>query len=101
MLDKNPLYNFFKPGVKELNPQHRKNFSTESKSEVFIIEAIQSAIRCNVCGGFVHVNSIQIGHEEAIEDGGIGNADNGKIEHPYCNSIKKDLIAEGFYKTDK
>ncbi len=100
MLDRNVSYNFFKPGVREVNPQHRKTFSTESKSEVFLREAINSALRCNICGGYVHLNSIQIDHDETIEEGGIGNADNGRITHPYCNSIKKDLISEGYHKAN-
>ncbi len=98
-LDKSDGYNFFKAGVRELNPKKRKDFSSESKSEVFLKAVQISAPRCNICGGFLHVNSIQIGHEQDKEKGGIGNSDNGRLEHPYCNSIKKKLVDEGFLKT--
>ena len=101
LLDQNATYNFFKPGVRENNPQFRKTFSTETKSEVFLREAINVALRCNICAGFLHTNSIQIDHLDAKEDGGIGNADNGKPTHPYCNAIRKDLIQDGFFSPDK
>ena len=97
MMDKSKMYSFFKAGVRELNPQHRKTFSNETKSEVFLREAIATALRCNICGGFMHTNSIQIDHIDTKEGGGNGNADNGQLAHPYCNSIRKDLIADGFY----
>lgn len=98
ILDKNQEYSFFKAGVRELNPQRRKDFSTESKTEVFMREGVESTLRCNICGGFLHKNSIQIDHDLEIENGGIGNSDNGKLVHPYCNSIKKNLKAKGFLK---
>jgi hypothetical protein len=89
-------YNFFKAGIRELNPKHKKPFSNESKSEVFMRLAESAIPRCFICGGFLHRNSIQIDHVEEIENGGIGNADNGRLTHPYCNSIKKTLKAQGF-----
>jgi hypothetical protein len=95
-LDSNEDYNFFKAGVRELNPKHKKDFSTESKSETFLREAIQTTLRCNICRGYLHKNSIAIDHELEKENGGIGNADNGKPVHPFCNSTKKKLISLGF-----
>jgi hypothetical protein len=96
LLDSHDDYNFFKSGVRELNPKKRKEFSTESKSEVFMREGVESALRCHICGGYLHKNSIQIDHDLEIENQGIGNADNGRLTHPYCNSIKKKLKTIGF-----
>ena len=61
-------------------------------------EGVANALRCAICGGYLHTNSIQIDHSMEIEKGGIGNADNGALTHPYCNSIKKELISVGFLK---
>jgi hypothetical protein len=95
-LDESQEYNFFKAGVRELNPKKQKDFSSESKSEVFMREGVQATIRCNICGGFLHKNSISIDHDLEKENGGIGNADNGKLVHPFCTSSKKKLISLGF-----
>jgi hypothetical protein len=99
-LDENAEYNFFKPGVRELNPAVRKDFSNESKSEVYIRQASQNINRCNICGGFLHKNSMQIDHVLEKMNGGIGNADNGQLTHPYCNSIKKNLKDSAFLKAE-
>jgi hypothetical protein len=98
LLDEHEDYKFFKSGVRELNPKKRKDFSGESKSEVFMREGVENALRCHVCGGYLHKNSIQIDHDLEIENNGVGNADNGKLTHPYCNSIKKKLKVIGFIK---
>ena len=67
-----------------------KDFSSEKKSEVFIREAIESAVKCSVCGGLLHRNSITIDHIERKQDGGLGTPDNGQLAHPYCNSTYKN-----------
>ncbi|MCW3124617.1 MAG: hypothetical protein JWO03_275 [Bacteroidetes bacterium] len=100
-LDEHEEYNFFKPNVKSLNPKYKKDFSTESKSEVFLRDVDLYVRRCNICDGFLHVNSIQVGHEIDKKDSGTGNANNGRLEHPYCNSIKDNLIEIGFIKLKK
>ena len=73
----------------ELTFYHR-NFDTDSKSAVFIAEALQSGIKCKICNGFIHTNSITIDHIYRKEDGGLGNPDNGQLAHPYCNSTFKN-----------
>ncbi len=67
-----------------------KNFSSESKSAVFIKEALQKGLRCKICGGFIHTNSITIDHIDRKEDGGLGVPDNGQLAHPYCNTTFKN-----------
>lgn len=66
------------------------NFTTESKSEVFIKEALKNGLKCAICNGYIHKNSITIDHIQRKEDGGKGNADNGQITHPYCNTTYKN-----------
>lgn len=67
-----------------------RNFTTDSKSEVFIKEAIKNGIKCSICNGFIHKNSISIDHIDRKEDGGKGNAENGQITHPFCNTTYKN-----------
>jgi hypothetical protein len=65
-------------------------FSTSSKSEVFIREAVKNATRCSICGGLLHNRSISIDHVLRKRDGGLGGADNGSLAHPYCNTGVKN-----------
>lgn len=67
-----------------------RNFTTDSKSEVFIKEAIKNGIKCNICRGFIHKNSISIDHIDRQADGGKGDPENGQITHPYCNTTYKN-----------
>jgi hypothetical protein len=71
-------------------PFFHRNFDSDSKSAVFISEALQSGIKCKICNGFIHSNSITIDHKERKEDGGDGNPYNGQLAHPYCNSTYKN-----------
>lgn len=65
-------------------------FSSNSKSEVFLRDAVQSAPRCKICQGLVHLKSITIDHIQRKEDGGLGTPSNGQLSHPYCNSTYKN-----------
>lgn len=65
-------------------------FSTERKSAIFIKDALTSALRCKLCNGLIHQNSITFDHIMRKEDGGAGSIDNGQITHPYCNSTVKN-----------
>ncbi|MDO8342670.1 MAG: DUF262 domain-containing protein [Cellvibrio sp.] len=67
-----------------------KNFTKEKKSEIFIRQAIDSAVRCSICGGFLHRNSITIDHIQRKAEGGLGLVDNGQLAHPYCNTTYKN-----------
>lgn len=67
-----------------------KEFNQNTKSEVFLKSALESANRCKICNGYIHLNSITIDHIERKEDGGIGIADNGQVTHPYCNTTYKN-----------
>jgi hypothetical protein len=67
----------------------KNTFTKEKKSEIFIREALKNALTCNICGGYIHLNSISVDHIVNKKDGGKGTIENGQLTHPYCNSIKK------------
>jgi len=67
-----------------------KDFSDETKSSVFITEALEKALRCKICNARIHTNSISFDHKQRKEDGGIGEIDNAQLAHPYCNSAVKN-----------
>ena len=62
------------------------SFNTNSKSETYISTALQSVVRCSICGGVVHVNATSVDHIIRKREGGLGTACNGQITHPYCNT---------------
>lgn len=66
------------------------NFTSETKSEVFIKEALKNGIKCGICHSYIHRNSITIDHIERKEDGGKGIIENGQLSHPYCNTTYKN-----------
>lgn len=67
-----------------------EDFSTDRKSAVFIKEAVASALKCKICNGLIHKNSITIDHIDRKEDGGVGSVENGQLAHPYCNTTIKN-----------
>lgn len=66
------------------------SFSDETKSSVFITEALNTALRCKICKSRIHTNSISFDHKHRKEDGGIGDFENAQLTHPYCNSAIKN-----------
>jgi hypothetical protein len=67
-----------------------KDFPTTVKSEAFMKEALSNSVKCKICGGYIHKNSISIDHIKRKEDGGLGTIDNAQISHPYCNTTYKN-----------
>ncbi|MFC1911706.1 HNH endonuclease family protein [Chloroflexota bacterium] len=66
------------------------DFNKDTKSEVFLKEALKEPIRCAICGGLIHYNSISIDHIQRKKDGGLGTIDNAQLTHPYCNTTIKN-----------
>ncbi len=66
------------------------DFNAERKSAVFIKDALNSALKCKICGGFIHTESMTIDHIKRKQDGGLGSVDNGQLTHPYCNTTFKN-----------
>lgn len=63
--------------------------SSEKKSSTFIKEAFSNPIKCKICNGFIHKNSITIDHIKRKREGGSDNTDNLQLTHPYCNTTYK------------
>lgn len=63
--------------------------SDETKSMVFIRNAIATAIKCPLCNGLMDPQkSMSYDHIQRVREGGNGDADNVQIVHPYCNSVR-------------
>lgn len=57
-------------------------FSRERKSAVYIKDAIKNTVRCKICSGYIHKNSMTVDHIIRKEDGGLWTIDNAQIAHP-------------------
>lgn len=66
------------------------DFSKGVKSKVFIENAISSALKCSICGGYIHRNSISYDHVSPKRDGGQNNPENCQLVHPFCNTTIKN-----------
>ncbi len=65
--------------------------SDDTKSTVFMRDAITTALKCPECGGLLHpAKSISYDHKLRAKDGGTGSADNIQMMHHYCNSAMKN-----------
>ncbi len=65
------------------------NFSTATKSAIFLRESVAKAQRCPVCNGLILVEkSVSYDHIQPKKEGGKGKLENVQLTHPYCNSIK-------------
>jgi hypothetical protein len=89
-LSKSSDYSFLTPEAVEIEPTDRKDFSSETKSAIFLKDALANPLRCKICNGLIHKNSITIDHIDRKQDGGKGTIDNGQLTHPYCNSTVKN-----------
>lgn len=74
----------------EVEESQNQDFSRETKSAAFIKEALDSALKCKICNGYIHKNAISIDHIVRKEDGGSGKLENAQLTHPYCNSTFKN-----------
>lgn len=65
------------------------DFSDDAKSSAFLRTALQQALRCPICEGYLDpAKSISYDHVVRKEDGGDGSEANCQPTHPYCNSVK-------------
>ncbi|WP_244835996.1 HNH endonuclease family protein [Cupriavidus plantarum] len=65
-------------------------FSDDTKSAIFLRAALQGAIKCPICHGYLDSNkSVSYDHKLRRAQGGLGDADNGQLTHPYCNQSVK------------
>jgi hypothetical protein len=75
-----------------INSTQAKAFSTKARRFSFITEAITNAAVCDLCGSRLDSKSIQLGHVIDKSKGGVADLDNGKWEHPFCNSTYKPWL---------
>lgn len=68
----------------------RLDFDTAGKSATYLRDALAKPLRCAICGGLIHVNSITVDHAVRRQDGGLGVVENGQLAHPYCNTTLKN-----------
>ena len=65
--------------------------SHEEKSKVFIHVALNNAITCPICSGYLDTEkSVSYDHITRVREGGAGRADNVQLTHPYCNQAVKN-----------
>jgi hypothetical protein len=64
-------------------------FRRKTKSAAFLKEALEAALRCPICGGLMHRNSMTVDHIERRRDGGLNRPENAQMSHPFCNSTVK------------
>lgn len=63
-------------------------FSDSTKTASFFNAALPTAVRCDLCGGLIHTNSVHTDHMVRRRDKGGSDMSNAHPVHPYCNSIK-------------
>ena len=64
----------------------KRGASRETKSAAFIRAALENPVRCHICQGALHSNSITFDHIKRKKDGGDNQSNNVGPSHPYCNS---------------
>lgn len=66
-------------------------FSDETKSTIFLRQAFKTTLTCAICNGYLDAaKSASYDHIDRVQDGGLGDATNGQITHPYCNTAMKN-----------
>jgi hypothetical protein len=69
------------------------HFSDDTKSAVFLSQALRTALRCPICGGYLDPNkSVSYDHKEPLREGGTGQDENCQLTHPFCNNARDALI---------
>jgi hypothetical protein len=75
----------------ECGAAHR--FSDDTKSAVFLSQALRTALRCPICGGYLDPNkSVSYDHKEPLREGGTGQDENCQLTHPFCNNARDALF---------
>jgi hypothetical protein len=78
--------------------QTAPNISDDTKSMVYVRQAVTNALRCPICGGLLDPNkSVSYDHIDPIRKGGSGYHENVQLAHPYCNTGYKESQAENAY----
>lgn len=67
-----------------------RGFDSSAKSAAFITSLEQAGVRCALCGGLLHRNSMSADHIVRSADGGGSHSGNAQLTHPYCNTGYKE-----------
>jgi hypothetical protein len=70
----------------------KRQFSRTTKSATFLDAAVSGVIRCAICEGLVHRNSIHFDHKVPVREDGAADMANAQVTHPYCNSAKDAIL---------
>jgi hypothetical protein len=82
--------------------QTTPQISDDTKSMVYVRQAVTSALRCPVCGGLLDPSkSVSYDHIDPKRKGGSGDPTNVQLAHPYCNTGYKESRAAIAEKTTK
>lgn len=66
-------------------------FSDDTKNGVFITAALNTALKCPICSGYIDVEkSVSYDHVKRAREGGQGAFTNCQLTHPYCNQSAKN-----------
>ena len=82
-----PNYSYLKTADIADDKEPKRNFDSETKSNVFL-KTIKSSNRCALCGGYIHKNALTYDHKERKREGGMATVENAQFAHPYCNQKK-------------
>ena len=75
----------FDVSMAQTSPQ----ISDDTKSMIFVRDAMKQALKCPLCGGLLDPKkSVSYDHIVPRRAGGTGDQSNVQMVHPYCNSIK-------------
>jgi hypothetical protein len=77
-------------------PTKRKTFGKRAKAAAAVREALETHGKCKICGARLPFYARSQDHKIDKSKGGTGTADNLQYTHPYCNSVKSKLEAEGW-----
>lgn len=68
-----------------------EKFSDDHKSKVYIYSALESALKCPECRGYLDsTKSMSYDHKQRVREGGLGTSDNCQLMHPICNQAIKN-----------
>ena len=74
--------------------QATPHITDDTKSTVYLRQAIANGLRCPICGGLLDPSkSVSYDHIEQKRKGGSGDASNVQLAHPYCNTGYKESQA--------
>jgi hypothetical protein len=75
------------------NPQVTPHISDETKSMLFIQNAITKALHCPLCDGLLDPSkSVSYDHIVPVRAEGSGDIKNVQLVHPYCNTGYKESV---------